>query len=507
MGSPGFPKNPFMKNTKVFSLSIFTLSLGLVACSPAGKSAQTLAQQSVENLGCKTAQSETWSTLHKIAEEAGQYPTAEEVRTAFLEAGRAKGLEGSAYQNYVEAFVVNYSNIIDGIQASFAPIDLAGWKKALAEMEIGARVTEVHSKLHDKIVDSQSRLDEAEHLLGKSCDIPDEGQVHIPTPPVDPNSAGTVWEQLKTSAAPEVYGLRRTLATAYQSCDVLRLAPVSASTPDVKGITVVGDHPAGGKKREISSVSQVANSHYYIKGVTQPASSCFKVSSSPLIYDFGGKPYVSSSNEKLLDMFKNGGSGTSVLGIDCSAFVFSALAVSGLKLDYSASKPLKASLVNGVSSTMLKDPQNNGLRCLDKISVSKTVSILPGDIIAISGHVIMVDAVGIDPLGLNRAAKVEDCTTAKLPYTGFDFTIAQSAPVKSGMGINRHVAKDYLATSSTFRDGITRYAVAACKARFGVSSTVDTSSLAIVRHRKTADCKAAALQENKEECVASCPAN
>lgn len=480
--------------------------MGLAACSPVGKSASTLAQQSVENLGCKTAQSETWSTLHRIAEEAGAYPSAEDVRTAFLEAGKRKGLEGSAYENYVEAFVVNYSNIIDGIRASFAPVDLPVWKKALAEMEIGARVTEVHSKLQDKIVDSQAKLDEAEHLLGKSCEIPDEEQVHIPTPPAPEKSGGTVWDDLKANAAPEVYGALKTLATAYQSCDVLKLAPVSTSTPSVQGIKVVGDHPAGGKKREISSVSQVASTHYYIKNISPPAPSCFKVSGSPLIYDFGGKPYVSSSNEKLLDMFKNGGSGTGVLGIDCSAFVFSALALSGLKLDYSTSKPLKASLVNGVSSTMLKDPQNNGMRCLDKISVSKTVSVLPGDIIAISGHVIMIDAVGVDPLGLNRATKIEDCTTAKLSYSGFDFTIAQSAPVKDGMGINRHVAKDYLATSSTFRDGVTRYAVAACKAKFGVNTTVDTSSLSITRHRKTPECKATALLENKEECVSSCPA-
>lgn len=491
---------------KVLSLSIFTLSMVVAACSPAGKSATTLAQQSVENLGCKTAQSETWSTLHKIAEQAGSYPSAEEVRKAFLEAGKLKGLEGSAYENYIEAFVVHYSNIIDGIRSSFAPVDLAGWNKALAELEIGARVTEVHAKLQDKIVDSQAKLDEAEHMLGKSCSIPEDEQVHIPTPPPPSGGGGTVWDQLKATASPEVYGARRTLATAYQSCDVLKLAPVTTATPSVQGITITGNHPAGGKTREISSVSKVASTHYYIKGVTQPSASCFKVSGSPLIYDFGGKPYVSSSNEKVLDMFKNGGSGTDVLGIDCSAFVFSALALSGLKLDYSASKPLKASLVSGVSSTMFKDPQNNGLRCLDKISVSKTVSVLPGDIIAISGHVIMIDAVGADPLGLNRATKVEECTTAKLAYTGFDFTIAQSAPVKDGMGINRHVAKDYLATSSTFRDGVTRYAVAACKARFGVSSTVDTSSLAIVRHRKTPDCKAAALQENKEECISSCSA-
>jgi hypothetical protein len=491
-----------MKNRHLLGLSV--LALTLAACSPAGKSAISLAQQGVENLGCKTSQSETWSTLHKIAETEGQYPAAEEVRTALLKAGQDKGFEGSAYENYVDAFVANYSSIVDGIKKNFAPTDLAGWNKALAEMEIGARVTDVHAKLQDEIVASQRKLDEAERRLGKTCENPEDGQVSIPKAPSEPSA--TVWEQLKSTETPEVYGARRTLATAYQSCDVLKLAPVNAATPNVQGITVTGNHPAGGLTREISSVSKVASTHYYINGMKQPQTSCFKVSGSPLIYDFGGKPYVSSSNEQLLDFFKNGGSGTSVLGFDCSAFVFSSLAVAGLKLDPDPKKPLKASLVNGVGSSMFKEPQSNGLRCLDKISVSKSVSILPGDIIAINGHVVMIDAIGADPFGLNKIAQSADCTSAKLPYTSFDFTIAQSAPVKEGMGINRYLAKDYLATSSTFRTGVTNYAVAACKAKFGISSTVSTTSLAIVRHRKTADCMATPLQESKEECISSCAA-
>jgi hypothetical protein len=492
-----------MKNRNLLGLSI--LALTVAACSPAGKSATSLAQQGVENLGCKTSQSETWSTLHRIAETEGQYPSAEEVRTALLKAGQDKGLEGSAYENYVEAFVANYSAIIEGIKKNFAPADLAGWNKALAEMEIGARVTEVHAKLQDEIKAKQQKLDEAEHLLGKTCANPDAGQVTLPLPP-PPDPTATVWDQLKSTVTPEVYGARRTLATAYQSCDVLKLAPVNAATPNVQGITITGTHPAGGRMRQISSVSNVASTHYYIKGMKQPRTSCFKVSGSPLIYDFGGKPYVSSSNEKLLDFFKNGGSGTSVLGIDCSAFVFSSLAVAGLKLDPDPKKPLKASLVSGVGSSMFKEPQSNGLRCLDKISVSKSISILPGDIIAINGHVVMIDAIGADPFGLNKITQSSDCTSAKLPYTSFDFTIAQSAPVKEGMGINRYSAKDYLATSNTFRTGVTNYAVAACKAKFGVSSTVSTTSLAIVRHRKTADCMTAPLQENKEDCITSCKA-
>ncbi len=488
-----------MKFQKIVISVLFGTALS--ACGGAGKSAQYLAQQSVENIGCKVSQSEMWTALHHIAEEAGAYPSASELRDALLAAGENKNLHGEAFSAYVDAFVANYSVTIDGIKEKLAPSDLAGWKKALSEMEIGVRVTEVHGKLQDDIQTSMHKLDLAEQALGKTCGNPDAGPIDAPPPA----AYGTVWEQLQKTENPEVYGARKTLATAYQSCDVLKLPAMTTATPSVDGITVLKDrHPAGGLKRVIGSMAKVNASHYYIKNQTLPKSTCFEVRNSPLIYDFGGKPYTSSSNEKVLDFFKNGGSGTEALGIDCSAYVFSALAVAGLKLDPDPKKLLNSSLVSGVGSGAFKEPQTNGLRCLDKITVSKTQSLIAGDIAAINGHVVMIDYVGPDPFGLSTVTSSADCVAAKLPYSKFDFVIAQSSPVKAGIGINRYQARDYFKESATYRDGLTRYAVAACRAKFGLSATVDTTSLSVVRHRKTAECKAPALQEAREECVDSC---
>ncbi len=482
---------------------ITSISLTLAACAPLGRPAQNIASKSLDELGCKTAQSSLWDSFHKVAEDAENFPTKDELRSALKTIGAERGLTGTTFERYIDAFIENYSVTIEGIHSGFAPNHLGAWKKALAEMEVGVQVTSVHAELRQKIHSSLYKLAAAEKALGKTCEQP---PAPAPLPGPAPPAPGTVWEQLKT-ANPEVTGILRTFATAYQSCDVLALPAMTANTANVQGIVVVGDHPAGGLKREISNVATVNASHYYIAGNRLAKNSCFEVRNSPMIYDFGGKPYTTSANPNLLDMFKNGGSGTAVLGIDCSAFVFSSLALAGLKLDPDPSKIMKADLVHGIPSTAYKEPASNGMRCLEKTTMTASKSVLPGDIIAISGHVNIIDAIGADPFGLARAATSADCTAAKLSYTGFDFVIAQSSPSKGGIGINRYQARNYLAESGTYRSGLEAYAVAACKAKFGGSGSVSNSSLSVVRHKKTPECKAPApLVSQKQDCVDSCRA-
>jgi len=503
-----------MKNTKVIHFtSALLLTTFLTACGAAGRPAQYLAATSIDNLGCKASQSEMWNTLHRIAEEGGAYPGAEELRRALLSEGSKRQLQGEAFGNYVEAFVAAYTVAIEGIQQKLNPKDLPTWKKALAELEVGVRVTSIHAELQDKLQPSLEKLEERDRQLNKQCNPPESPIVNVPSPVTpapaapapEPSKSGTIWEKLLASENPEVYGARKTFATAYQSCDVLSLPAMTTATPSVEGITVLPDrHPAGGMKRVIGSVAKVNATHYYIKNQRLAKNSCFEVRNSPLIYDFGGKPGTSSSQPHILDMFRNSGSGTEVLGIDCSAYVFSALALAGLKMDPDPKKILKADLVHGIGSRAFKEPQANGLRCLAKITVGKNASIEAGDVAAINGHVVMIDEVGADPFGINKITSAADCVAAKLPFVNFDFVIAQSSPSKGGIGINRYQARDYLKESTTYRDGLTRYAVAACRAKFGLSATVDTTSLSVVRHKKTGECKASALVANKEECVDSC---
>jgi hypothetical protein len=402
----------------------------------------------------------------------------------------------------LNAFLNNYQVTVDGILKNLGPQSSADWKKALAEMEIGVRVTEAHAELQSQIESSLQKLAAAEKDLNASCEPPDTS---TPLPQPAPPARGTIWDQLKTTQNPEVTGIFRTLATAYQSCDVLKLSPVTAATPTAEGISVIGNHPAGGLKRSISNLAQLVATHYYIKNQKLAKDSCFEVRKSPMIYDFGGKPYTSANLPNELNMFKDGGSGTSVLGIDCSAFVFSSLALAGLKLDPDPKKVMKADLVHGVGSGSFKEPQSNGLRCLEKINITKDKTLIPGDIVAINGHVQIIDSVGADPFGLAKITSQSDCNSSKVLYGNFDFVLAQSSPSKGGLGINRYQARDYLKDSSTFRDGLTRYAIAACRAKFGASSSIDSPSLSVVRHKKTADCRVSPLVATNQACVDSCP--
>lgn len=480
--------------------AVLSIGLTLGGCAPVGKAAHQVADQSVAAIGCKVSRSEMWSSLQRVADDGAQFPTPKTLRDALREAGAARGLKGPAFERYTEAFLENYLITIDGIRSGMAPEDTFQWKKALAEMEVGVRVTAVHADLRGKIDLSLARLAAAEKELGAGCD-----DQPPPPPPPPPADKGSIWETLKATQNPEVLGILRTFATAYQSCDVLTLPAMTAATPAAEGIAIVGDHPAGGKKREISNLSLLNSTHYYIHNQRLAQTTCFEVRDSPMIYDFGGKPFTAAAKPFELNMFKNGGSGTGVLGIDCSAFVFSALGLAGLKIDPEG--VMKADLVHGIGSRAYKEPQANGLRCLDKIQVSQTRSIEPGDIIAINGHVNIVDSVGPDPFGLNRASTGADCTAAKLTSGGFDFVIAQSSPSKGGIGINRYQAKDYLNESSTYKNGLTAYAVAACKAKFGLGSTVNSPDLAVVRHRRTPECLApAALTATNMACVDHCRA-
>ena len=492
-------------NTNQRLILFMSASLTLTACGRGNApAAQQVAQASMKAVGCKVSQSEMWNGLQSIAESGGAFPSAAEVRASITASGQTRGLSGPKFDAYVDAFVSNYDLTITGIQSKLSPGDVEGWKKALAEMEAGVHPTDLHAELDAQIEASLKTLTASERALGVDCPVTETAYVD----PDDQHALAkvttyaTLWEQLKATQVPEIYGARRVLATAYQSCDVMKLQPMTESTPNVAGIKVVGRHPSGGNRRQIASLPQLVGSDYYIKGQTLAKNSCFEVRNSPLIYDFGGKPYTSSQNTKVLDMFKNAGTGEAVLGIDCSAYVFSSLMAAGLKTD--PSREMKGSLVLAYGSGAFKEPQSNNMKCLQKISVTKTASIAAGDIVAINGHVVMIDEVGADPFGLKKITKSADCTTAKLSAKNFDFVIAQSSPSKSGIGINRFAARDYLDTSTTIKLGLQAYAVAACRAQYGLAANLNSPSLSVVRHKRTAECKMAPLELAKQECTDSC---
>lgn len=305
-----------------------------------------------------------------------------------------------------------------------------------------------------------------------------------------------------------VIGMNNTIATAYQSCDALKVPAVTAGTPRVLGIKrITPDHPDGiGWRRVISDLKAVQQTHPYnrVAGNTT-SSSCFNVYNNPLIYDYGGEPLFSNNT---LSFFKNAGSGTSVLGIDCSSLVSSAAAAGGLR--YKPGVGNKAVFVRQ-SSYKFMDPTASGFTCYKNVSVSKQTSLQPGDIAAVSGHILTVDTIGADPFGIKRLSSVSECSSLNTKY--FDFTIAQSSSSKNGMGIHKYLAKDYLnevdpATEGSVRKMKTLFLAvgqAACKAYFqNTTSTPKSSAWGLIRHKGTSECLAPKMQIAGQSCVSSC---
>lgn len=283
------------------------------------------------------------------------------------------------------------------------------WLERVAQLEIGDRTTPEKSA----DVDEARKLMAELNALAKDSEMAEVACVsNPPAEPVataTPAASGGLLEQWRNTKAAPVYGGLKTVAVAYQSCDAGDHTPLGSETDDIDGIEIVGQHSSGtGFKREIKDLKRFVASHPYLRSYKRPLPSCHDILKSPPIYDYGGKPYTSTANEKLIDLFKNAGSGSKELGIDCSAFVYSAYAVSGLKLKRETS--LKASLIKGVSSSMMADPQKNGLSCLDHARFTKDTSLAAGDIIAIKGHVIMVEDVERDPFGIAAIDNVGDCT-------------------------------------------------------------------------------------------------
>jgi len=154
---------------------------------------------------------------------------------------------------------------------------------------------------------------------------------------------------------------------------------------------------------------------------------------------------------------------------------------------------------------MFADPKANGLSCFAPLPSTANQELRPGDIIANTGHVVMVDRTGADPLGIRRAKSVSEC--ASLTSSGFDFTIIQSSPSKGGIGMNRYRASSYL--SGSMRTGMEAYARSFCRARFeGKTETLANKSQAVViRHTGTPACQDKQMPIIGESCLASCAPN
>lgn len=504
------------------------ISATLTGCSPGFNSSNSeVAKQLDESLGCKDFEDKLWSAFAKSVEDTGRPPGAGEIQAAL--GFRLKN--ASRLGKMSEASKAQVSKLTGGIATTIALRNEKGlsvantqaldedsrrglWLERVAQLEIGDRTTDEKSQDVDAVraqIAELKALAQREGLVEVACaaqPITDGENTTTPATPT-PSAASSMFDSWKSTVALPVYGGLKTVSTIYQSCEAATRAPLGSDVANVQGITVTGRHSSGtGNVRKITNLKSFLSTQPYIgtSAYKRPLPTCYDVQAVPSIYDYGGKPYASTANEKVLNLFKNGGTGSTDLGIDCSALVYTSYATVGLK--FKKESALKATLVNGVSSTMLTEPQKNGLTCLDHAKFVGKTNLQAGDIIAIKGHVVMVADVGADPFGIDSFTSVSQCKTSNISIGKFNFTIFQSSPEKGGIGVNRMKASYYLSPASTMGKGMIDHAVNACKAKFQTAAiTTKSTSASVVRHLGTAACAdASPVKLTQEECLSSCSA-
>lgn len=238
---------------------------------------------------------------------------------------------------------------------------------------------------------------------------------------------------------PAAVGARRLLASYFQSCSSLDKT-IDRSTPSLQGVTSassIGGQKgvSGGKVRNITNINAYVNSHIVLKDLKNdpnyPGPKCQDATKRPPVYGYGSTARVSGGEMKIFQ----GGAGVyrgsrPSAGIDCSAFISVALAAQGLKTTKTA-VPYERLTTTGFKQRM--GARNS---CLGHAPVSPEDSVRPGDMINQAGsHIIMVDTVGEDPMGIKKHSKNNSCLS--LSSRDFDFTYIHSGAIKNSYGPSR----------------------------------------------------------------------
>lgn len=353
----------------------------------------------------------------------------------------------------------------------------------LIRLEMRSKIDPVYDEMNEKLDRHLAKAQGLARAQGMGCETSLEAE-------------GRASQTADPHAGDAVYAARRTMATAYQSCQVLDLPPVDNSVEDVQGVVRAVKIDSVGWGRAYRDVALLKRTHYYHR-VTRFAGSCVSQDAKPLVYDYGGVPKI--VNDRLLNLFVNVGGGPA-LGIDCSAFVSTSAASAGLR--YKEGKSNRAVYTRFLSRDFI-DPKKSNWNCFEQVKVTDQSTIRPGDIAAYPGHVVMVDSVGEDPFGLRGVWNASQCD--QLNVRGFDFVLIQSSSSKEHLGINRYSASEYLAEGGHMAELFLKHAREACLSKFDRRSRVpSTSQAGLIRHRSTSACLAPRVELAHEDCVASC---
>jgi len=465
----------------------------LASCAPPQvQNVQQASQNISKSLGCSDMKSLVFDSFYEMIDQSQSVPLASDMKQSLkndMEQIKSEKNLSSSESATLDKITSELFTVVDLMLEQTPDMTSTAWKEQIQKII----EYEMQDQSSEKTIASQVKINQA---LDRVRSLSAQASLACEMS-YSPNKTNSQTSPLGLSGPSLTNGINRVFATAYQSCRVLDLPPMDAGTADVVGITRTGTHSDGvGGKREITNLKSVQRTHYYINGIATE-SSCVKVADSPLIYDYGGEPAISGTT---LNFFKNAGSGTSALGVDCSAFVSSAIAVVGMR--YKPNLPNKPIYTRQTSSKFI-DAAASGFTCFDNVTVTPKQSIAAGDILGVNGHVVIVDRLGPDPFALNLIKKEADC--ANLNYKNFDIVVAQSSPSKNGIGLNKYQVKDYLDEGSKMRTAFVEMGQQACLAKFQQKNIKPKSSAwGFIRHKGTAECTAPRVTLAGESCAQKC---
>ena len=253
----------------------------LAACAPNSNSAlNNVASQTVDDIACKNQKLEEklWDGLKTYLIEQKEIPSSAVLKTAMHEQV-AKLAE--ANPRLTNDDVARINGNLDQLVTSLLDEAPQGERVESSEqllgllsaIDVGDRSTTFRSYMQDRVQGDFKALAKTVQSYDLECNnqgssaVADEdSSKSVDAPSVNYSYEYQKQQALKAGVALAVFGERWTLATAYQSCQSVQLAPMNDKTGDLKGIAITGKHPDGvGNKRMIASLSQVQATHPYLK--------------------------------------------------------------------------------------------------------------------------------------------------------------------------------------------------------------------------------------------------
>lgn len=315
-------------------------------------------------------------------------------------------------------------------------------------------------------------------------------------------------------------GARRVLATMFQSCRSLEQA-IGADTPEPEGLRT--RDPTSAERNEVSGLSRVrvvddvdalARSHIFLGQHYDTQSfnlNCVDITSTPPIYAYGGEPNYNSETREI-DLFVSNrgvdpGSHDKSISIDCSAFIAAAMASSGLKIAKSEDGYHRHTTVS-----IHEAGQESG-SCVPPAEITPENILQPGDIFnQRSAHVVMIDELGDDPLGVERfSSSPEQCLS--ITVEDFNFTYIHSGALNGSYGPSRVHSTAHADTPGSMFNQLLSLAVRMCQRKANgetgpISSTevLGGDAFSLLRHDSdNEDCRYEPTPLKNQECLDDCP--